>query len=408
MPTSRTVALNLVTAVLAGVVCGVVAEVGLRLFYPAAERHHVLPPSTVQTMLPLEEHVSGVSGEARYATSSWGIRGPEFGEDGEYRILAIGGSTTQNTYLDQSETWTLLLGSELNEKASPPPTWTGDIGRSGHTAASHVLQLRRVVPELPRIDAVVVLVGVNDLTVALRQGFDYRRPPPLDDPEELEARVREAFIQVPGPLHRRVTQYQSEGVPAWKRLALYQLAREARNRMRATFGGTGQGRFGEVYEVWRSHRATAPEVLDTLPELAEPLDVYGGYLTRMARDAEDLGVRLVFMTQPVLWRADLSPEEEARLWLGGTGDFQAEPGHAYYSAGSLRRAMDLYNARLVDVCAATSAECFDLAAALPSDTTVFYDDVHYTEAGARRVAELLAGYLAGLPPYAPESAPAGG
>jgi lysophospholipase L1-like esterase len=403
----RSVILNVITAGIAVVVCAGLVEISLRLFYPAADRYYVLPPSTTETMLPLEEHVPGVSGEARYVTSSWGIRGPEFGDPAEYRILAIGGSTTQNAYLDQSESWTLQLGTLLNDRPAGPATWTGDIGRSGHTAPSHVLQLRYVVPQLPRVDAVVSLVGVNDLTVALRQGYDYAPPPPLTDPTELEERTREAFIQVPGPLHRRMTQYQQAEVPWFKRLALYQLAREARNRLRARSGGTAQGRFGEVYETWRAHRAAAEPKLDSLPDLTAALGVYRGYLEEMVGDADRFGVRMVFITQPVLWRGDLAPEEEARLWLGGTGDFQSETGHEYFSAGALRRAMHQYNATMLDVCASSSAECIDLASVLPSDTTIFYDDVHFTEAGSRRVAEVIAAYFAARPPYGDADSAAG-
>lgn len=45
---------------------------------------------------------------------------------------------------------------------------------------------------------------------------------------------------------------------------------------------------------------------------------------------------------------------------------------------------------MLEVCADRRVECLDLAAMLPKDDTVFYDDVHFNEAGAERVAAAVA------------------
>ncbi len=98
----------------------------------------MVPANLVKTFHALEEYVPGVSGQSRYLTSSLGIRGPEFnGNNNEYRILAIGGRTTENAYLDQDETWTLLLGEMLGRTGFPrgrvPPLLSpGDEGTLKH------------------------------------------------------------------------------------------------------------------------------------------------------------------------------------------------------------------------------------------------------------------------------------
>ena len=99
--------------------------------------------------------------------------------------------------------------------------------------------------------------------------------------------------------------------------------------------------------------------------------------------------RLVLATQPMLWRSNLSPTEEQRLWLGGIGKFIEVQVDTYFTAGALRKAMDRFNGVLRDVCGAEHVECADLAAELPSDSTMFYDDVHFGEAGAHRIADVL-------------------
>jgi hypothetical protein len=60
--------------------------------------------------------------------------------------------------------------------------------------------------------------------------------------------------------------------------------------------------------------------------------------------------------------------------------------------------MNAYNSTLLRTCREAELECFDLAAVIPKTNVVFYDDSHYTEAGARLVAERIAEYLLSRPP----------
>ena len=375
------------------------AEFVIRIAIPDSERHFVLPPNQQITLEPNAEELKGVSDTSNYLTSSHGIRGYEFGEDGsEYRILIFGGSTTQNMYLDQTETWTLKLASMLNEITSTT-TWSGDVGRSGHSARSHVLQIRNLLPELPELDAIIVLVGVNDMTIALRQGENYEKPIPLSDPVALQEQTLGAFIQLPGPSHLQKTQYLYGDVPFYKRLALYQLLSQAKTSMVAATRNTEQDRFGTIYADWRSKRKNASEIIDVAPPLEEALDVYRSYLTSIVAAANDNDVRLILLTQPYLWKPSMSDEEQRTLWMGGQGDFQFESGAAYYSTRVLADSLDRYNEATLEICQLSGTECFDLAAALPKSLDMFFDDVHFTERGAHEVAVLVSDYLAGRAPF---------
>ena len=102
-----------------------------------------------------------------------------------------------------------------------------------------------------------------------------------------------------------------------------------------------------------------------------------------------------------LWRADLPRSAEDVLWLGGIGDFQQRPGSPYYSAAALAEGMRRFNETLLDVCRARQLECLDLAVTIPKDTSVFYDDTHFTEYGAALVAEEVAHFLRARPPWGP-------
>ncbi|MEX2048872.1 MAG: GDSL-type esterase/lipase family protein [Gemmatimonadota bacterium] len=393
-------AANLGLAAGAALVTIALAEVSLRLFGPESTGYYVFAPNTTTLTTPLTELMPGVEGTAEFRTNAHGMRGADLGADGsEYRILTFGGSTAQNIYLDQSEAWPTLVGSLLGPTADGRRTWSGSVGRSGATARTNVVQFRHLVPSLPRIDAAVMLLGVNDLGAALRQAWAYETPPSLADPAVERAHVRQGFVRVPGKIQDQFPEYEEGLVPLYRRLALWHVARLSRDAWIMRSGGLRQDRFGQTLVTWRAHRRNSRLVHDSLPPLEAPLAEYRGYLESMADIAEEHGVRLVLMTQPVLWRADLTAEEEALLWMGGTGDFQSDPTQAYFAPGPLAEGMRAYNSVLLDVCRERGVECVDLAAVVPADTSMFYDDVHPTEAGSRAFADALAAYLRETPPY---------
>lgn len=370
-----------------------IAELVLRAMLPASTRYLVHFPTSTTVFTPSPAFVPGVADTARFVTNAFGIRGPEFGPDSaEFRILAVGGSTTECAALDGPETWPAVVGEALPRTTVGQRVWVGNAGRSGLMSRDHVVEFKYFVPQLPRIDVLIVLVGINDVTSALRQGFGYRRPPPITDSIAERAQVSRTFIETPGPFHRPATDFLLGGDAPWyKATALWQLAKRARVR----FGPATlvQDPDGRVYETWRSHRRSAPRFLDSLPDLSEALEEYRYNLNQLADLAARNHAGLVLMTQPVLWARTLSDSAQALLWLGGTGDFQEEAGHEYFTASSLRGAMNRYNTVVLDVCAARRLHCVDLASQIAADTRWFYDDTHFTEAGARLVGQIVAADL---------------
>src|SRR6185295_4099420 len=78
-------------------------EAVLRL--PSRDAFYIWPPHLHQEMHPTPEIMPGVSGTARFEVSSLGLRGDELPAARDLRILALGGSTTECLYLDQTEAW---------------------------------------------------------------------------------------------------------------------------------------------------------------------------------------------------------------------------------------------------------------------------------------------------------------
>ena len=206
-------------------------------------------------------------------------------------------------------------------------------------------------------DAILMLVGVNDLW-------------------KVYLGVSEAEQQA-GDLK-----------PLWSRSRLAGMLHGWIDRWRASRAG---GLEHWAFHVPRQQRERAAGVkLDHGPELAPWLDEYAARLERIAATARERGVRLIFAGQPVQWAAELSPEIEARLWFGWV------EGGGYVSSGVLRAGMDAFNARLAEVAERQGVPYIDLSA-LHGDSRWFFDDCHFTEAGAHAVAEHLADWMLARP-----------
>ncbi|HZM01121.1 MAG TPA: hypothetical protein VFD43_12810, partial [Planctomycetota bacterium] len=299
-------------------------------------------------------------------------------------LLAIGGSTTECLVLDQGEAWPARLQDELSSGGRK--AWVGNAGRSGHGTREHVVQVPVLLEELPAVEVLLVLAGSNDLGLRLGQDEDY--DPGFLLAEDFESQqIPRAFSEYPREL--------AAGLPFYKRTELYARARLLKNLLAGRLGlSADQGRRGEGVTRWRENRRQASAIRERLPDLQASLAEYRRNLGRIVESASQRGVTVVLLTQPTIWRADLGQAERGRLWWGGVGDFQASGARVpFYSVEALAEGCAAYNRALLETAQSTGALGFDLAAEIPKTAEMFYDDMHFTEAGASRVAQAVAAFL---------------
>lgn len=344
------------------------------------------PPHLKTVFKPSSEIMPGISGDSEFRINSDGIRGDEITPQHSYRILAVGGSTTMCGYLDQSETWAQLLQESLNRNIGTGQVWVGNGGVSGLATNHHVVALRNLPLRELKIDTVILLPGVNDLSLRLSRDKNYN-PKLLEQPEAEKELLAQTFTGT-------FDSYSDD--PFFKRIAIWQLLRRTKKLL---LGAHIEDERGSVYVTWREHRKHASEIRDQLPDLSSALDEYSRNIKSIIDITHEKSVRLIFMTQPTMWKSGLSQNLDSLLWLGGIGDFQKESDKPYYSAAALEKGMKAYNDTLVRVCQERQIECIDLASIMEKDTTVFYDDVHFNESGARKIAATLSRYLLEQDPF---------
>jgi lysophospholipase L1-like esterase len=308
-------------------------------------------------------------------------------------MLAVGGSTTECGGVDDAKVWTHLLAASLPQALDGRRAWVGNVGRDGTTTRDHVLHVKYLLQEYPRIDVVLALVGVNDMASALRQGWRYHSPPSVAEPGAERAQAHHAFAVVPAFLE----------APWYKRTALWGVARRAKLKWQSDRAITlPNGRLAGL-EPARLRRRTIGAAIESLPPLDQPLFEYRRNLNAMADLVAAQGARLVLVTQPSVWRDRMTDAEQRRLWFGWLGaDWSSS--QAYFTPSALARAMAAYNRALLDVCRRRGLDCIDPSDVLPRDSTVFLDDVHFTELGSRLLAQTLAAHLRARAPFTRDQA----
>ena len=353
------------------------AELLLRVFGPDLSVWRVWKPGLSVVFEPSSETMPGVEGPSFFRVNALGFRGDDPVDDSSAQWLALGGSTTECLYLDQTETWAMLLQEELARDADQAPqVYIG--GKSGLCLRDNIVQLRALLPQHPELDAVLLLVGANDLLLRLAQG-DEHDPWALADPDVASQLYVRSF---------QIRPLAAIGGPIWKRTAFWQ----ALSRTRKRVGGErmSQDAHGEIYHEWRAEREAARPWRDSLPPLDSALAGFRDQLIEAAALCRGAGVRLVLLTQPSVWSAELSPAAEANLWMGrGVDGAGSEGRDEFYTPARLAEGMALYNAEIRRFAAAQDLECIDIAQALGPNEAYFYDDVHFNEAGAREVTRLL-------------------
>lgn len=367
-------------------ICVVFAEIILRIAMPESQNFLLRHPEINLIFSPKTEIMPGIYGESKFSTNSLGLRGSEIKEIHNYKILATGGSTVEDLYLDQEESWVRIVERETSAKSPKYDLWIGNAGKSGQNSRDHYIQLKYLLLQIPEIDAVMILVGLNDFMLRLRRDVNYD-PNFMQKEDAEEILIPRVFYILP--------EKNDPNIPFFKRLAVWKLMRKVKYLFVKPEHSQDQvlGLIGEAYQKWRENRKSASAILDTLPEMSGGLREYRQNLNLIIDLCEQQNKRVILLTQPSIWREDLEPEIVKLLWLGGIGDYQSQKGQKYYSPKALAEGMKLYNQTLIDVCKERNVEFIDLANEIPKDTTAFFDDCHFNEGGAKKVGEIVSNYL---------------
>lgn len=117
-------------------------------------------------------------GKRRYSTNSLGLRGrdvPRQKAAGTFRIICVGGSTTENAYVNDEDTYPAQLERMLQAKHAGAKIEVLNAGRSAYSSAHLLIDFQLDLVEL-KPDLLIVYQAINDLMPMSYPDFepDYR------------------------------------------------------------------------------------------------------------------------------------------------------------------------------------------------------------------------------------------
>jgi len=356
----------------------VTAELAVRSWLRRRGAYYVFPPGLRLRLHPDPEVFPQCEPLVRFDINSDGERGGEVPRvrsgDRLYRALVVGGSQPEGYLLDQDTSWPgalqrLLQMPEHIQRLGASKMHVGSVGRSGAGSEAVDLILERVLPRYPRLQAIIILVGVSDVFRWLEHGAPPSPPPPM--------RTSEIFMCHP------------EGPFGWKprELALVELLLRTRRRWFRPVN------VQEHVCRWvgraRAMRARAKEIRTSMPDPAPMLQHFEIHFARLLQRAKAHADRVLVVRQP-WFDKDYSLEEAAHMWHGGVGQAWREEVTTYYSFEVVSRLMALLDARAARVAKDLDVEQLDLMPILERSLNTYYDWLHLAPGGARVVAAAVA------------------
>ncbi|GAB0058237.1 hypothetical protein SIID45300_02583 [Candidatus Magnetaquicoccaceae bacterium FCR-1] len=288
-----------------------------------------------------------------YSRDAHGLRGG-CKEPGKIRILSVGGSTTDQRYIGDGQTFQDRLQQRL-EKTLQRPVCIANAGVDGHSTFGHLAAFDHWFPRIPDLKPAYVLlyIGINDAGLRDQPNAGF------DDPTGRRVGVwavikeRSAIFAAVRKLSFVVT-------------GLYTKKAYAGHALRPPTPG-------EYTET-----ALSPGVE---PLIARNGEAFRARLEQLLEKTRALGAKPICVTQPHRFVAT-TPEG-----VKGTANVFEHQGR-FYNGLDYATSLQVLNGVMRTVCPQAGGVFIDIAAQ-PFELADFYDPVHLTPTGAVR----LGGYL---------------
>lgn len=325
--------------------------------------------------------IKGLDPEITVTRNSLGFRGanPPGDKENYLTLVTIGGSTTQCFFLSDEQTWTALLGKNLER--SFKSVWLNNAGLDGHSTHGHLVLMEDfITPLKPKV--ALFLVGSNDVARGSISDWDAENVKSGVQFGSLKAMIKSvsAYSEV---VALALNGYRS--YTAYKAGLLHQQI-DLRQQGYLDIPEEEQKKYFE-------DNANATYLKSYEERLKSIIDV-----------AKKAGIEPIFVTQPLLvgfGRDDVTGLDLGRIKAYGP----RQSGKMYWDV------VEAYNDVTRRVGGESQVLVVDLAREMPKSSRYFYDFIHYTPEGAQAIADILARSLCPelqrrFPQYATQACPA--
>ncbi|MEL6539094.1 MAG: GDSL-type esterase/lipase family protein, partial [Bacteroidota bacterium] len=275
-----------------------------------------------------------------------------YGKPEQVDILTLGGSTTDQRYIDDSATWQQVLEARLN--AAGYPLKIANAGVDGQSTFGHLESMDRWLSHVPGLAPRYIwfYVGINDFYKLNPNGYrDY---------------------------------FSATRLEKWKnQSALYNLGRTLKGMILAKGRGVAHRSIDFSDLGWTSQRRIPASDIDAV--LGELPQAYHDRLLLLAEKARAMGAEPVFVTQPSsMYRFLPHGHMEGINTEGGPVGGRTINGLDYYYL------LSRMNTEVHRVGEELGVTVLDLTPLTHWETADFYDYIHTTEQGAAKVGHAMA------------------
>jgi len=282
-----------------------------------------------------------------------GFRGEDPSPDigNRLTILTVGGSTTACTFLTEGKTWTDKLVIPLRQRF--PSVWVNNAGLDGHSTYGNLNFIYYYLPSLSfKPNVIVFLIGANDVDRADLGSIDSSlNGHPLNKVRnwfENNSETINFFRDLKWSLHP-VDIFKDD--PHWS------------------------------FTNFKTIHLADAYIDSALKKQGQILLNFKKRLYRLVEICRRNEIVPVFVTQPSVF-GDGSLN-------GGNPDFDFHVYNQNENGQLFWKKLELFNGLTSSVSAEEQIHCIDLANLLPRDTLYYYDMIHFTNAGAERVSQII-------------------
>lgn len=336
------------------------------MFYPTVgnmyiesqfDRNLALQFTTEDGLLGFENYKQTTN----FTINNYGFRGDELSmpkPNSEYRIFAIGGSSTESLYIDDKDVWTRVLQDNLNQNNDSTTVKVYNAGKSGDNIQDHLAMLsHRIIHLQP--DEVIVFCGINDVTRLM-----------LDK----------------NPLKFNVNKKADKKVSFGNMLGVFMYEFQIPRRLYYAFKTEEEAL--ETIEIESNYQKKVTKTHARPIENKVPETDYGNYENKLKSligicQAND--IKLIFATQVVTWNTE---DEALKNW-----HWMTSRGGIRYNAMKLQQKVDSINAITVHQGEKFNVSVFKTDSIISKTSTYLYDDCHFNPAGSKKMGDELAKFI---------------
>jgi lysophospholipase L1-like esterase len=338
-----------------------VLELGLRIYNPIhvpLRANDIVLPVNNRFQFKNDSNFDKVDKVVVNTYNSLGFRGapppPPKDFDAATTVLTVGGSTTACVGLSDGKTWPDLVAAKLSGEF--PSLWLNNAGMDGHSTFGHLVLLKQVVSVL-KPDFVLYLTGVNDVGRGDLNDWD----------KGLE------------------TESASLGSSIVKHSELLSTIQVVSRTFRAIDLGVFQRKDVDVAKHPRNPIDDAAMEAVLAEHRAKHVPGYRARMLQLIQETRKAGIEPILLTQPALYGDVVDPTANVAL-----GDLEFFAGEDTSNARLQWRVLELYNDVLRSLGTEQRVHVIELAHQMPKDSKYYTDWIHYSRAGAERVAAIVA------------------